>query len=81
MCHTSRTMTPFESYDLSADRRALALVRAFLADPRNPHLLPALVDYFERAELPRHARALAARGDALAAVAELFHLTPPDADE
>jgi hypothetical protein len=60
------------TYDLSRDRRALALVRAVLADPRNPHLLPALIDYFERAELPRHARLLAGSGDAVAAVARLF---------
>jgi hypothetical protein len=62
-------------YDLSRDRRALALVRAVLADPRNPHLLPALIDYFQRAELPRHARLLAAHADAVDAVARLFDLT------
>src|SRR5438270_155812 len=68
-------MNPPVPYDLSADRRALALVRAVLADPRNPHLLPALIDYFQRAELPRYARLLAGSGDAVAAVARLFDLT------
>ncbi len=65
-------MTPPAGYDVADDRRALVLVRAILADPRNPHLVPALVDYFERAERPREARLLAAAEDPLAAVAKMF---------
>ncbi len=63
-------------YDPARDRKALVLVRALLADPRNPHLVPALVDYLQRAERPREARLLAAAEDPLEAIARLFGAGP-----
>lgn len=44
--------------DIRKDPAFRALIAAWISDPRNPHMIPAIIDYFERAELPQQARLL-----------------------
>lgn len=60
--------------ELSKDPAFRALINAWVADPRNPHMIPALIDYFDRAELPQQARLLRTNGDAFHKLAKAIKI-------
>ena len=61
-----------DDYRFAIDTAFRALSRRVVADPRNPHLIPALIDFFERAELPKQAELLRESGDVFVWLAKLM---------